>query len=32
MAYSQMNTIYWQNIWFNSDVLRGGIYAMSFKG
>ncbi|AVI64885.1 hypothetical protein CKQ84_02735 [Shewanella sp. WE21] len=31
MSYTGNNHIYWQNTWFNTDVLRGGLFAMSFK-
>lgn len=31
MSYTGKNTIYWQNVWFEAEVLRGGLYAMSVK-
>lgn len=31
MSYTGNNHFYWQNTWFNTDVLRGGLFAMSFK-
>jgi hypothetical protein len=32
MSYAGNGKIYWQNIWFNTEVLRGGLFAMSYKG
>lgn len=32
MSYTGNNHFYWQNTWFNTDVLHGGLFAMSFKG
>ncbi|ASK70237.1 Uncharacterised protein [Shewanella putrefaciens] len=32
MSYTGKNHFVWQNTWINSDVLRGGLFAMSFKG
>lgn len=32
MSYTGNKHVYWQNTWFNTDVLRGGLFAMSFKG
>ncbi len=29
MAYQAMTSIYWQSTWFDTSVLRGGIYPMS---
>lgn len=30
MAYQAMTSIYWQRTWFDTSVLQGGIYPMSF--
>ncbi|ACA87865.1 conserved hypothetical protein [Shewanella woodyi ATCC 51908] len=32
MSYTGIQHVYWQNTWFCTDSLRGGLYAMSFKG
>lgn len=32
MSYTGSKHIYWQNTWLNADVLRGGLFAMNFKG
>ncbi|CAM3465380.1 hypothetical protein SHPE106448_15400 [Shewanella pealeana] len=32
MSYTGQTSIYWQNTWLDSNVLRGGLYAMTFKG
>ncbi len=29
MSYTGMQYVYWQNTWFNTDALRGGLFAMS---
>lgn len=28
MSYTGNKHVYWQNTWFNTDVLRGGLFAM----
>ncbi len=33
MSYTGKNKlVYWSNTWFDCQVLRGGMFAMSFKG
>ncbi len=32
MSYLGNNHTYWQHTWFNTEALRGGLFAMSFKG
>ena len=32
MSYTGKNTIFWQNTWFDAQILRGGLYAMPTKG
>ncbi|ABV38022.1 conserved hypothetical protein [Shewanella sediminis HAW-EB3] len=32
MSYTGNQHVYWQNTWFCTDALRGGLYAMNFKG
>jgi hypothetical protein len=31
MSYTGKNTFYWQSTWFDTDALRGGLFAMKFK-
>ncbi len=32
MSFTASSTIYSQSFWLNTDVMRGGLYAMTFKG
>jgi len=32
MSYSGNYTFVWQNTWFKAETLRGGLFAMNFKG
>ncbi len=31
MSYTGTQHVYWQNAWFDTNALRGGLFAMSFK-